>query len=186
MLSQGAEIGQIVATDRFDVRLSVPASVLDRIDLRGGQAVTLRQPAVWPEGAAREGRIARLGAALSETGRTAQLIVEVPDPLALAPENAGRPRLLLGAYVEGAIEGAPVEDAVAIERAWLREGDTVWVMNDEDRLEVRPVDVAWRGAEGVLIRAGLAEGERIVTTPLSTHAEGMALRVRDDGREDGR
>jgi RND family efflux transporter MFP subunit len=180
MLSQGAEIGQIVATDRFDVRLSVPASVLDWIDLGGGQAATLRQPAVWPEDTAREGRIARLGAALSETGRTAELIVEVPDPLALAPENAGKPRLLLGAYVEGAIAGAPVEDAVSIERAWLREGDTVWVMNEEDRLEVRPVDVAWRGADGVLIRSGLAPGERIVTTPLATHAEGMELRVRED------
>ncbi len=181
MLSAGSEIGQIVATDRFDVRLSVPASMLDWIDIGGEQTATLRQPAVWPDGATREGRIARLGASLSETGRTAELIVEVPDPLALEPANAGKPRLLLGAYVEGAIAGSAVEDAVAIERAWLREGDTVWVMNDGDRLEVRAVDVAWRGADGVLIRSGLSEGERIVTTPLATHAEGMELRVREDG-----
>lgn len=181
MLSQGGEIGEIVATDRFDVRLSVPASMLDWIDIAGGQAMTLRQPAVWPEGATREGRIARLGAALSETGRTAELVVEVPDPLALEPANAGKPRLLLGAYVEGTIEGAPVEDAVAIEPAWLRDGDTVWVMDEDDRLEVRTVDVAWRGPGGVLIRSGLEEGERVVTTPLATHAAGMALRVREDG-----
>lgn len=184
MLSEGAEIARIVATDRFDVRLSVPASMLGWIDLDGRQPVALRQPAVWPEGAEREGNIVRLGAGLSETGRMAELIVEVPDPLALAPENAGRPRLLLGAYVEGAIAGVPVENAVAVERAWLRHGDTIWVMDGQDRLAVRPVEVAWRGPDGVLIRSGLADGERIVTTPLAAHAEGMALRVRDDDAAD--
>ena len=179
MLSPGGDIAEIVATDRFDVRLSVPASSLPWIAFDGDQQVALRQPSVWPGGATREGRVVRLGGALSETGRMAELVVEVPDPLALAPANAGQPKLLLGAYVEGTIEGTPVADAVAIERAWLRDGDTVWVMTAEDRLEVRPVDVAWRGAEAVLIRAGLAPGERIVTTPLATHADGMALRVRE-------
>lgn len=180
MLSEGGEIAEIVATDRFHVRLAVPASALEWIEVGGEQGVTLRQPSVWPDGAVREGRIIRLGAALSETGRMAELIVEVPDPLALKPGNAGNPKLLLGAYVEGGIEGRPVDDAVLIKRAWLRDGDTVWLMDARDRLEIRPVEVAWRGADRVLIRAGLDARDRIVTTPLATHAEGMALRIRED------
>ncbi len=178
MIAQGAEVAQLVASDRFNVLLAVPAAALDWIDLDAGQLVRITQEGVWGEGKERFGQLVRLSSSLSETGRMAELIAEVPDPLALQPANAGKPPLLLGSFVNVSLAGKPVEGAVSLNRAWLRDDDTVWVMNADDKLEVRKVDVAWRGADRVLVRDGLESGDRVVTTALSSVSPGMALRTR--------
>lgn len=173
------EVAELVAADAFRVELAVPIAALGWIETDGDGAVRLSQPDAWPEGAVREARIARLAPDLTETGRMAELILRVDDPLALEPANAGKPALLLGSYLQAEIEGRPVEDAVALKRAHLRDGGKVWLMTDDDTLEIRDVEIAWRGAETVLVSAGLEAGDRVVTTHLATVADGMKLRLGD-------
>ncbi|MFK7943136.1 MAG: hypothetical protein AB8B85_09520, partial [Paracoccaceae bacterium] len=187
--SAGMEAGTLAASDQFEVTLYMPARYLEWIVSDGTQEVRLTQPGVWPDGAARTGRIVRLGAGLSETGRMVELVVAVQDPLALLPENSGQPRLLLGSFLKGTIVGqasssdapnAAGPDMLRLDRAHLRDGDTVWVMNAEDKLEVRDLAIAWRGPDAVLVTSGVAEGERIITTRLAAFAPGMALRTGND------
>ncbi|HUF57256.1 MAG TPA: efflux RND transporter periplasmic adaptor subunit [Thermohalobaculum sp.] len=184
-LSANAEAASLVAADAFRVKLAVPVTALDWIDIDDGQTVRLTQPDSWAEGTFREGHVERLAPGLTDTGRMAELIVAVPDPLALSAEKAGKPPLLIGSFLRGEIEGRAVEDAVALPRAWLRDGAQVWVMNDEDRLEIRDVTIAWRGADTVLISDGLAPGERVVTTHLAVVADGMELRTGDQSDAGG-
>lgn len=183
VITQGTEAATLVDSDRFHVTLAVPSSALQWLRFDGTQTVTLTQPGIWPEGQGREGRILRLNSALTEKGRMAEVIVEIPDPLALAAANAGRPKVLLGSFVRGTIAGDAVADAVRLDRRHLRDGDTVWIMDGEDRLAIRPVTVIWRGPDHVLVTDGLAPGDRVVTTTLATYAPGMALRIRE---EDGK
>ncbi|MGR3716631.1 MAG: efflux RND transporter periplasmic adaptor subunit [Thermohalobaculum sp.] len=177
MLSAGSAPATLIAADRFHVVVAVPVSALDWINPKSGQILRLTQPGIWPEGSFREGTVERLTAGLSATGRMAELVVAVDDPLARKPENRGKPRLLLGSFLRAIGEGRTVENAVALDRAYLRDHDTVWVMTPENRLEVRPVTIAWRGAEQVLISAGLAAGDRVITTPLAIVAPGMEVRL---------
>jgi len=74
-------------------------------------------------------------------------------------------------------EGRVVEGAVALDRAYLHEHDTVWVVTPSNQLEIRPVTVAWRGAEQVLTSSGLTAGDLVITTPLAIVAPGMDVRV---------
>lgn len=173
MVAQGTEVATLVAADRFNVVLAVPATSLSWIRLDGSQTVDLTQPGSWPDGVSRTGKIMRLGSALSETGRMAELMVEVEAPL-------DPPALLLGSFVQGTITGAALPGTVEVSRAHLRDDDTVWVMSAEDKLEIRNVTVIWRGASNVLIAEGLSPGDRVVTTALSSFAKGMNLRVRDE------
>jgi RND family efflux transporter MFP subunit len=177
MLSAGSAPATLIAADRFHVVVAVPVSALDWINPKSGQILRLTQPGIWPEGSFREGTVERLTAGLSATGRMAELVVAIDDPLARKPENRGKPRLLLGSFLRAIGEGRTVENAVALDRAYLRDHDTVWVMTPENRLEVRPVTIAWRGAEQVLISAGLAAGDRVITTPLAVVAPGMEVRL---------
>ena len=178
MLAQGAEVATLVASDRFHIALAVPASALSWIKFDGSQVVRLTQPGIWPAGVERMGRIVRLNTALTETGRMAEVIVEVADPLAQETMNAGKPVLLIGAFLRGEILAQRIADAVQVDRAHVRDGNTVWVMNAEDKLEIRKIEILWRGADHVLVGEGLAPGERVVATALATAAPGMALRTR--------
>ena len=107
-----------------------------------------------------------------------EVIVVIPDPLALKSENSGKSPVLLGSFVRGVVTAERIAGALQLDRAYLRDGDTVWVMDDQDKLQIRNVTVVWRGPSQVLLTDGLAPGDRVVTTTLATFAPGMALRVR--------
>ncbi len=179
-LTQSTVPAELVAADAFNVVLAVPISALNWIDAKGGGTVKLTQNSAWPKGTYREGRIVRLGSRLTETGRMAELVVEVEDPLSRRPDNAGKPPLLLGSFVEAAINGNPLEGGVLLDRVHVRDNDTVWVVGADNTLQIRQIQIAWRDADQVLISDGLALEDRVVATPLSTYAQGMKLRLRGE------
>lgn len=175
-----APIATLAGTDAFWVELSVPGDDLRWVQLpgpdgEGGGKVLLGDDAAFPGAGEREGRVIGLAAQLDPESRLARVLVEVPDPMGL--RKPGLPRLLLNSYVRARIIGPEVPGATMISRAHLREGDTVWLMNPKDELEIRPVEIIYRGEDEVMLAGGLVAGERIVTTNLRTPVAGMSLRV---------
>lgn len=182
-VASSTDIATLAATDRWWVEVAVPVSALQWIEVGNGNPgsgslVRLYDDAAWGGGNYREGRVVRRYGALEQQGRMARLLVEVSDPLALEPANAGKPAMLIGAFLRAEIHGRTLQNVVALEPGWLRQDDVVWLMNAEDRLELRPVKIAYRGTDYLLVADGLAPGERVVTTPINAAAEGMPLRVR--------
>jgi hypothetical protein len=133
----------------------------------------------------RDGVIERLLGQVDARGRMARVLVMVEDPLGVRPKGVkgapeqGAPRatlpLLLGAFVRVKIEGSPLPDTTEIPRVALVDDHSVWLVVD-DKLAAREVEVAWRNVDTVLVR-GLRPGESVVTTPLASPTEGMAVRI---------
>lgn len=140
-------------------------------------AARLQRERGWPAGVVRAGRVARVRADVERQGRLAQVVVEVSDPLAVG-SAAGQPPLLFGDYVQVVVEGRVLSNVVVLAREWLRENDTVWVLGEDSRLEIRPVTVAHRGRREVLLAAGLRQGEQVVTSFLAAPVAGTPLRAR--------
>ena len=187
MAQEGAQVGpstplaRLTGTDEYWVEVLVPAASLAWIDFPAGGAagdpVTITQPKTWPAGASRTGRVLRLLGDLDPAGRMARVLVSVADPEALEPANIGQPRLLLGDYVQASIQGREQSGLIALDRRYVREGGRVWVMGGDDRLEIREIDLLHTGRDTVLVRSGLKDGDRVVTTDLSTAVAGMPLRL---------
>lgn len=146
-----------------------------------GSSVRIDNPAVWQQGQYRQGRVLRLMGQLEEAGRMAKLLVSVTDPLGLQGETTG-PSLLIDSFVRAQIEGHPIPDVVVLPRAFLRDGGNVWVMNDDNQLEIRPVEIVFRGREAVYVSQGLSDGGRVVSSDLAAPVDGMPLRV-DSGAQ---
>lgn len=183
-VAAGDPVGRLAATRRAWVATSLPLRDLPWVEGRdgpdgAGARARVRLRSGWPEGASREGRVAEIVRALSAETRFARVLVEIPDPFARAPDTADPP-LVLGAFVEVAIEGRPLEDVVRIDRDHLRARDTVWVMAD-GTLDVRDVEVAYTDARHAYVRQGLEGGERVVASNLATVVDGAALRVVGEG-----
>ncbi|MDW7643785.1 MAG: efflux RND transporter periplasmic adaptor subunit [Desulfuromonadales bacterium] len=183
-VTQATALVELVGTDAYWVELSVPVSQLRWIklpDRTGGKGSSVRiyDEAAWGGDLFREGHVLRLAASVEPEGRMARLLVEVADPLARRQANAGRPRMLIDSYVRVEIVGSAVESAAKIPRRLVRDGDTVWIMNEQDRLEIRPIEILFRGPDDVLVPQGLREDERLVVTDLSAAVEGMRLRLQE-------
>ncbi len=188
-LSTQSAIARLVGTKSYWVEVSLAQSDLRWVNLptpdAPGSLVTLQHPKAWGTGATRQGHVIRLLPDISEKGRMARLLVEVEDPLALNATNGDVPRLLIEQYLEAEIIGKRVEGAIRIAREHLRNGDYVWVMNSENTLEIRKLDIIYSATDAVLARSGVVEGELIVTTDLSMATEGMELRTAAEGDAPG-
>lgn len=188
-VSSGSPLAVLAGTDSFWVEVAVPVSLLRWIKLpQEGTAsevgATIYDEAAWGEGRSRAGRVIRLLATLEESGRMARLLIEVDDPQVLQPRNADNPVLLLGSYVRAEIDGPTLTEVAAIGRDALRDGDRVWIMDPDNRLEIRPVEVVYRAERDVFVR-GLSAGERLVVSSLPAPVAGMPLRLPGDQTLDG-
>jgi hypothetical protein len=104
------------------------------------------------------------------------VIAQVDDPYAPGSDPR-RPPLAVGMFVEAEIEGRIANEVVVLPRAVLRGRDQVLVVDDEDRLRIRTVEVLRSTTEHVVISEGLLAGERVILTSMEVATEGMRVQI---------
>ncbi len=175
----GAELARMVDRSRFAVEVSVPAERLALLQREDATAQIL-----LPDGE-REGTLERVLGEVDAEGRMTRLQVTINDPLgstALGGATEQRaPAVLLGAYAEVLLPCRPIEGSISVPRAALREGDSVWVADANDELQIRQVDVVMRRPDDVLVVAGLKAGERVITSAVAVPLPGLKLAPRTQG-----
>ncbi len=187
-----SRLATLVATDSYWVHVSVPVDRLVWIDVPGvngggpaGSKARIRHEIAPGAVIEREGRVVRLLSDLDPVGRMARVVVEVRDPFgagASPPASLALP-LLLRAYVEVSIEGRRLDEVFEVPRVALRGGDRVFIVDSDERLAVREVDVVFRRLDAVLVKGGLEPGDRVITSRVATPAPGLKLRVDDEEAE---
>ncbi|NND98674.1 MAG: efflux RND transporter periplasmic adaptor subunit [Pirellulaceae bacterium] len=183
-VSPGDELARLVGIDEYWIMAAIPVRSLRWLqfpesDDQQGSAVRLRDPGSWPPGSERRGHVARMIGTLDQQTRLARVLVVVSDPLG---RNSDAPPLILNTLIETEIECRPLDNVIRLERAFVRDSDTVWVMKD-DKLEIRDVEIVFRDAQHAYINKGIDDGEEVVITTLATVAEGVGLRRVDDASE---
>lgn len=124
-----------------------------------------------------QGVITRALGEIDPRNRMARVVVTVDDPVARDDKGVNLlNNLLPGMFVDVHLQGEEIADVFAVPYAALHDNDTVWIVDDENRLRIREVDVLRREREEILVSSGLAAGQKIVLTNLSGAAEGMLLR----------
>ncbi len=124
-----------------------------------------------------QGEITRSLGEIDPRNRMARVVVTVNDPFTEDTEKANLLNdLLPGMFVNVQILGEELSDIISVPRGAMHDNDTIWVIDDENRLHIREVDILRRERDEVLIRSGLEANEKIVLTNLSGAAEGMLLR----------
>ncbi len=181
-VSAGTQLVTLIATDETWIDLKVPISQLQWLTIpqRNGDAgsrVKIFNTLAWGPERFRTGQVVRLYGQIEAEGRMARLLVAVDDPFSLKPANRGEPKLLMGTFVQAEIEGRTLESVIPIARPYVRDNDTVWIMDDNDQLEIRPVQIVYRGPEVVFVEAGLEPNERLITTDIAAPVAGMPLRL---------
>lgn len=199
LVTPQSALATLVAIDRYWVEVAVPVAQLIHFDIPGvnvaagspGSQAKVLLDAGGGVVIERTGVIERLLGQVDARGRMARVLVAVADPLGVTdtssraaalkttPEQQA-PRatlpLLLGSFVRVQIAGSPLPDTTEVPRVALVDDHMVWVVTADDRLAAREVEVAWRSADTVLVR-GLRPGDPVVTTPLASPTEGMAVRI---------
>lgn len=123
-----------------------------------------------------QGKVVRSTGEVDTKSRMMELIIEVKDPYGLKRDGSASPPLAAGSFVDVRIRGKTLENVVTLPRRALRDNETVWIMNADNELRVRPVSPLRIEKDYVIIGEGIQEGEKIVMTTISGAANGMRLR----------
>jgi len=180
-VSLSTRLATLIATDEAWIELKVPTGELKWLTIPekngdAGSSVKIYNTLAWGPGRFRTGRVVRLYGELEAEGKLAQLLVVVDDPFCLKPANRDKPKLLIGSFVSAQIEGRTLESVFAIERPFVHD-NTVWIMDANDQLEIRPVQIVFSGPEEAFVSEGLTENEQLVVTDIAAPVAGMPLRL---------
>ncbi|MDH5895099.1 efflux RND transporter periplasmic adaptor subunit [Vibrio splendidus] len=121
----------------------------------------------WPA------KVARISETVDENQATAGIILEIAqDYSQLQPSNATP--LVNGMFVKAEIEGVANLSWVVPERAL--HGDKVYLMDDNQRLQVVNVEVLYRRDNQVVVSGELQTGDKLVLNDVLPAIEGMLLK----------
>jgi RND family efflux transporter MFP subunit len=171
-------LAELVGTDAYRIQVSLPVDRLEWIDVPV-QAGDFGSEAriIYGQGHECSGKVIRLMGDLATEGRMARILVEVADPLGLNASNQDRTPLLIGEYVRVKILGRKLNNVFQIPRTALKDNSSIWIVSENQTLEIRKVRPVWRDADVVLLQDGLTPGEQLIVSDLPAPVEGMAVRV---------
>ena len=186
-VQRGNPIATLYAVDAVEIRLPIPDSELQFIDLPlayrgdgGSESVTGPDVILRSEFAGQEhewrGRIVRTEGEIDPRTRMVHAIARVEDPYARS-EDRSRPPLALGMFVEAEILGRSSGQVAVLPRSVLRGANQVLVVSEENVLRFNRVEIFRLERNRVLVRSGVEEGDRIVVSPLENAVNGMRVRV---------
>lgn len=183
-VSPGVSLARIFSVDYAEVRLPIRTEDLSYVDVPLGVSaegvaaldvpVTLTaqlggKERSWPA------RVVRTEGEIDLATRMLNVVARVEDPYART--TAAREPLPVGLFVRAEIDGRRIEDAYVLPNMALRERGRVFIVDGDDRLRFRDVEVVRRDPDAVVIAAGLEPGDRVIVSPLQNVTEGMRVRA---------
>jgi RND family efflux transporter MFP subunit len=171
-------LAELVGTDAYRIQASLPVDRLEWIDVpvQAGDPGS-KARIIYGRGNECNGTVIRLMGDLATEGRMARILVEVTDPLGLNASHQDRTPLLIGEYVRVNILGRKLDNIFQIPRTALKDNSNIWIVGENQTLEIRKVRPVWRDAEVVLLKNGLSSGEQLIVSDLPAPVEGMTVRV---------
>ncbi len=124
-----------------------------------------------------DARVARVGDQIDPRTQSINVVVVVDQPMEQAATGQ-KPPLRRNMFVE-VVLSAPERTAIAIPRDAVH-GGTVFVVNSEDKLEKRDVQIAYAIDTVAIIAKGLMEGDRLVVTDMDIAVPGKAVKPIED------
>ncbi len=183
-VARGAPVARLYAVDFAEVRLPVRDADLAYLDIplgyRGSAASATEGPTVFLRGhfAGRrlkwQGRIVRSEGEIDAQSRMLHLVARVEDPYGRYDD---RPPLSVGLFVEAEILGRTLEDVLVVPRAAVRQDGRIAVVDADERLRLRQVEVLRLEGENAVVRARLDAGERLCISLPAMAVDGMRVQA---------
>jgi RND family efflux transporter MFP subunit len=188
-VSRGNPFGRIYATDYAEIRLPIPDHQLaflefpdprrsDAENVGVGPVVLLRatfagRPHEW------SGHIVRSEGEIDAKSRMVNVVARVEDPYRSNDAN-DRPPLAVGLFVEAEIVGPEASDVIVVPRYAMRGESEILIVNAQNELHSKAVEVLRIDRDDVLVQGPLADGERICVSPIQVVVEGMIVNAIED------
>ncbi|THB69619.1 MAG: efflux RND transporter periplasmic adaptor subunit [Gammaproteobacteria bacterium] len=168
-LSPQQPIATLVASNKLRIKTSIPASKLKFI--KTGEARSTVQITSNASNDIIIGEIFSVLPSLSTNSRMAQLLIDIESD-----ENTPS-QLKINDFVQVKIIGKQLENVYRIPRAFIRDGNSIWLMHNRALSIIYPTFVH-EDKKYVYFDSKIETGDMLITSNLSVPVEGMELATR--------
>lgn len=182
-VTAGTNLGVAFAVDEAEVRLPLPDRDLAFVNLpqpgrkQGPRPQVRFFGDVSGERGSWTGEIVRTEGVIEESTRLTYAVARIQDPYGLLDMERSVP-LPMGTYLRAEIRGRSSAGLIELPRSALRDGDRLFIADEDDRLAIREVDVVRSTPQRVYLGEAVEPGERVITTAIAAPIEGTRLNVR--------
>ncbi len=181
-VSTGTTLGRVFATDVVEVRLPLTDRQLGELSLPVGFNAADDGVVVPVTLSAEMGgklqswnaQIVRTQASIDNQTRLYYAIAEVKNPYDISAVGNTLP---VGLFVRAEIQGAQAHNAVVIPRPALRGENTVYVVKDDETLEILDVAVLSTNSDEAILTSGITGGAQVVISPVRSPFNGMKVKI---------
>ena len=183
VVQPGAPLARIYGTEFAEVRLPLPVQDAAFVDLPlrwsdNDDATAGPQVELTGTFGNREfvyhGIVVRTEGEVDRKTRQLTVVARVEAPYAQDP-GGDRPPLAIGSFVQASIHGRNFQGIAVVPRSALHGSDEVWLIDAENKLRRRRIEVLHADRDRIYVSSGLADGEVLCTTPLDTPVDGMPV-----------
>lgn len=187
-VNRAQSVGVLLGADVVEVRVPLAIRQLGYLDIalsHRGELPADEAPEVILKGIYGgeehkwHGKLVRTEASIDPNSNTVQSIIRVVQPK--ASDNTGGEAgvaaipLPIGLFVQAEISGRQVDDLIALPRSVIRNGNQVLIVDSENKMYYRNVEIFRLEDDRVLISGGLLPGERICISPIQAVVDGMSV-----------
>jgi RND family efflux transporter MFP subunit len=170
----GTALGNIYATESFEVRLPIPDQDVPftGLDFNGRKIPEDKQLDVeFSLGNSNlKGKVVRAEAEVDPMTRMLSIVARIDNTPSVSRSNP----IAVGQFVQATIYGIEIPEIVVLPRTAVRD-EGVWVVDTSMILYNRPVDVLRYENEFALIGEGIEPGDRLLTSRLSSLVNGLKV-----------
>ncbi len=183
-VSPGSPLADIFASDAVEIRLPIssedqrflklPESFLNDQKTNPSGAEVLFYSQIGDKTHQWQGRLVRTEGAIDIQSRQLFVIGQITDPYL---RKNGSPALKIGQFLEAEIFGKLLKNVFVLPRTAVRGTNTVHLIDAENRLQRRELDIIWRDAKSLIARGPLEPGDRLSLTALPFAADGSKVQI---------
>lgn len=181
-LSTGKPIAKIYATDAAELRLPLTTTQYEFVNVpqanNGSEGALSLVRITDPQNRYHwEGEIIRSEGTVDPKNRLIYVVAKIKSPFSSDATQPERPPLVAGSFVEAVIQGKTFDNIIALPRQAIHNLNEVWVVSEEDRLQVKNVDILYSDRTETYISSGLSDGDRVILSPLNIVIDNMRVNV---------
>ena len=177
-VNQGSQVGELYNIESAEISFPIagfdkeflPANIAQKVasvSTKGHKAIT------------REGTIVRDLGVIDQQTRMSQLVVRVEDPYSL---KSALPPMKFGSYVEVSFAGRTLNQVYKLPQE-LVNNRVIWVLDEEQQMQPKRVEIVREEGEYFLISEGLKNQDKLVMTLPEYPQKGMKVKIAEPKKD---
>ena len=172
-VSNNSPLFSVVNTETYWVEVKIPHKFLALLDKQ--KLAQVWQTRLWGVGIYRKARFVSILPELDNKDRQVKVLLAIDAPQA---EKSHQPQVFINDFLNVKLFGKAIENAWTIKHSWLRPDNTIWVVDKDNTLQKRTVEVLFKGRDVIYVRSKIHPGDRALAEKPGIISVGLLVKAK--------